>query len=48
MLGLQSLHRLNPLHPPLVPKRTVCLETLAVHHHNQQRSLCMQRKEHYT
>ncbi|CAL8234711.1 unnamed protein product [Boreogadus saida] len=44
----QSLPRLNPLHPPMVPKRTVCLETLAVHHHNQQRSLCMQRKEHYT
>ncbi|KAK0151424.1 hypothetical protein N1851_007277 [Merluccius polli] len=44
----QSIPRLNPLHPPLVSKRTVCLETLAVHHHNQQRSLCMQRKEHYT
>ncbi|KAJ3586510.1 hypothetical protein NHX12_012908 [Muraenolepis orangiensis] len=44
----QSTSRLNPLHPPLVSKRTVCLETPAVHHHNQQRSLCMQRKEYQT
>ncbi|KAG7267999.1 hypothetical protein CRUP_022436, partial [Coryphaenoides rupestris] len=38
-------------HPPhaRVPAcwRTVFLETPAVHHHNQQRSLCMQRREHY-
>uniref|UniRef100_A0A3Q3EIW8 Uncharacterized protein n=1 Tax=Labrus bergylta TaxID=56723 RepID=A0A3Q3EIW8_9LABR len=39
--------RLNPLHPPLVLKRTVCLETPAVHHHNQQRTLLLQRREHY-
>uniref|UniRef100_A0A3Q3NI15 Uncharacterized LOC113146020 n=1 Tax=Mastacembelus armatus TaxID=205130 RepID=A0A3Q3NI15_9TELE len=38
---------LNPLHPPLVHKRTVSLETPAVHHHNHQRTLIMQRREHY-
>ncbi|KAM9350864.1 uncharacterized protein ABDE67_008162 [Symphorus nematophorus] len=43
----QSIPRLNPLHPPLVPKRTVSLETPAVHHHNHQRTLIMQRREHY-
>uniref|UniRef100_A0A3P8TDE1 Uncharacterized protein n=1 Tax=Amphiprion percula TaxID=161767 RepID=A0A3P8TDE1_AMPPE len=42
-----SIPRLNPLHPPLVPKRTVSLETPAVHHHNHQRTLIMQRREHY-
>ncbi|XP_029291687.1 uncharacterized protein LOC115010918 [Cottoperca gobio] len=39
--------RLNPLHPPLVHKRTVSLETPAVHQHNQQRMLIMQRREHH-
>ncbi|XP_076597945.1 uncharacterized protein LOC143327477 [Chaetodon auriga] len=43
----QSIPRLNPLHPPLVHKRTVSLETPAVHHHNHQRTLLMQRREHY-
>ncbi|KAL7398613.1 hypothetical protein ABVT39_012371 [Epinephelus coioides] len=43
----QSIPRLNPLHPPLVPKRTVSLETPAVHHHNHQRTLIMQRREHH-
>ncbi|KAL1021515.1 hypothetical protein UPYG_G00014240 [Umbra pygmaea] len=43
----QSVPRLDPLHPPRVPKRTVSLETPAVHHHNHQRALVMQRKEHY-
>ncbi|KAF3860641.1 hypothetical protein F7725_000896 [Dissostichus mawsoni] len=41
-----SIPRLNPLHPPLVHKRIVSLETPAVHHHNQQRTLIMQRREH--
>ncbi|KAM4610146.1 uncharacterized protein ACJ7VT_013451 [Polymixia lowei] len=45
--GHQSIPRLNPLHPPLVCKRTVSLETPAVHHHNHQRALIMQRKEYY-
>ncbi|KAM4563878.1 methyl-CpG-binding domain protein 4 isoform 2-T2 [Odontesthes bonariensis] len=43
----QRIPRLNPLHPPLVPKRTVSLETPAVHHHNHQRTLIMQRREHF-
>ncbi|XP_026224365.1 uncharacterized protein LOC113167752 isoform X2 [Anabas testudineus] len=43
----QSIPILNPLHPPLVHKRTVSLETPAVHHHNHQRTLIMQRREHY-
>ncbi|XP_035512410.1 uncharacterized protein LOC118324270 isoform X2 [Morone saxatilis] len=43
----QSIPRLNPLHPPLVHKRTVSLETPAVHHHNHQRTLILQRREHY-
>ncbi|XP_074500010.1 uncharacterized protein LOC141772662 [Sebastes fasciatus] len=43
----QMIPRLNPLHPPLVHKRTVCLETPAVHHHNHQRTLIMQRREHH-
>ncbi|KAI3356895.1 hypothetical protein L3Q82_003542 [Scortum barcoo] len=43
----QIIPRLNPLHPPLVPKRTVSLETPAVHHHNHQRTLILQRREHY-
>lgn len=43
----QSTTRLDPLHPPLVRKRTVWLETPAVHHHNQLRTLVMQRKEHF-
>ncbi|XP_071332731.1 uncharacterized protein [Trachinotus anak] len=42
----QSIPRLNPLHPPMVHKRTVSLETPAVHHHNHQRTLIMQRREH--
>ncbi|XP_019907230.1 uncharacterized protein LOC105024951 isoform X2 [Esox lucius] len=42
----QSVPRLDPLHPPRVPKRTVSLETPAVHHHNHQRVLVMQRKVH--
>ncbi|XP_033942957.1 uncharacterized protein [Pseudochaenichthys georgianus] len=42
----QSIPRLNPLHPPLVHKRIVSLETPAVHHHNHQRTLIMQRREH--
>ncbi|XP_069579944.1 uncharacterized protein D1044.6-like [Brachyistius frenatus] len=42
----QSIPRLNPLHPPLVHKRTVSLETPAVHHHNHQRTLILQRREH--
>ncbi|XP_067448736.1 uncharacterized protein [Thunnus thynnus] len=43
----QSIPRLNPLHPPMVHKRTISLETPAVHHHNHQRTLIMQRREHY-
>uniref|UniRef100_A0AAV2LWV9 Methyl-CpG-binding domain protein 4 n=1 Tax=Knipowitschia caucasica TaxID=637954 RepID=A0AAV2LWV9_KNICA len=43
----RPIPRLDPLHPPSVQKRTVCLETPAVHHHNHQRALIMQRKEHY-
>nr|XP_029519755.1 uncharacterized protein LOC115131856 isoform X3 [Oncorhynchus nerka] len=43
----QSVPRLDPLHPPLANRRTVSLETPAVHHHNHQRALVMQRKEHY-
>uniref|UniRef100_A0A8C3AG41 Uncharacterized protein n=1 Tax=Cyclopterus lumpus TaxID=8103 RepID=A0A8C3AG41_CYCLU len=46
-LLLQNIPRLNPLHPPLVHKRIVSLETPAVHHHNHQRSLTMQRREHH-
>ncbi|XP_063739615.1 uncharacterized protein LOC134864500 isoform X2 [Eleginops maclovinus] len=42
----QSIPRLNPLHPPSVHKRIVSLETPAVHHHNHQRTLIMQRREH--
>ncbi|KAM4722086.1 uncharacterized protein WCC33_008345 [Rhinophrynus dorsalis] len=42
----QSLPRLNPLHPPGVKRRTVSLETEAVHQHNQQRALYMQQKEY--
>uniref|UniRef100_A0A665SWR1 Uncharacterized protein n=1 Tax=Echeneis naucrates TaxID=173247 RepID=A0A665SWR1_ECHNA len=42
----QTIPRLNPLHPPLAHKRTVSLETPAVHHHNHQRTLIMQRREH--
>uniref|UniRef100_A0A3Q0R0W5 Uncharacterized protein n=1 Tax=Amphilophus citrinellus TaxID=61819 RepID=A0A3Q0R0W5_AMPCI len=41
-----SMPRLNPLHPPFVHKRTVSLETPDVHHHNHQRALIMQRREH--
>ncbi|XP_005448755.1 uncharacterized protein LOC102076950 isoform X1 [Oreochromis niloticus] len=43
----QSIPRLNPLHPPFVHKRTVSLETPDVHQHNHQRTLIMQRREHY-
>ncbi|TNN48265.1 hypothetical protein EYF80_041535 [Liparis tanakae] len=43
----QNIPRLNPLHPPLVHKRIVSLETPAVHHHNHQRSLAMQRREYH-
>ncbi|XP_056241810.1 uncharacterized protein LOC130175383 isoform X1 [Seriola aureovittata] len=43
----QIIPRLNPLHPPLVHKRTVSLETPVVHHHNHQRTLILQRREHY-
>ncbi|XP_069382573.1 uncharacterized protein [Paralichthys olivaceus] len=43
----QSFPRLNPLHPPSVHKRIVSLETPAVHHHNHQRTLIMQRREHH-
>uniref|UniRef100_A0A3B3X9E7 Uncharacterized protein n=1 Tax=Poecilia mexicana TaxID=48701 RepID=A0A3B3X9E7_9TELE len=43
----QNIQRLDPLHPPLVNKRTVSLETCAVHHHNHQRALIMQRGEHF-
>ncbi|KAM8755508.1 uncharacterized protein AB9X84_011942 isoform 1-T1 [Acanthopagrus schlegelii] len=43
----QSIPRLNPLHPPWVHKPTVSLETPAVHHHNHQRTLILQRREHY-
>ncbi|XP_029018553.1 uncharacterized protein LOC114862433 isoform X2 [Betta splendens] len=42
----QSIPRLNPLLPPLAQRRTVSLETSAVHYHNQQRALSMQRAEH--
>ncbi|KAM3915206.1 uncharacterized protein RB166_017557 [Leptodactylus fuscus] len=38
--------RLNPLHPPGVNRRTVSLETMAAHHHNQQRVINMQQKEY--
>ncbi|XP_063797018.1 uncharacterized protein LOC134958388 [Pseudophryne corroboree] len=38
--------RLNPLHPPGVKRRTVSLETMAAHHHNQQRVMNMQQKEY--
>ncbi|XP_055079189.1 uncharacterized protein LOC129456410 [Periophthalmus magnuspinnatus] len=43
----RPIPRLDPLHPPFVQKRTVSLETPAVHYHNHQRALIMQRKEHY-
>ncbi|PWA31776.1 hypothetical protein CCH79_00006654, partial [Gambusia affinis] len=43
----QNIPRLDPLHPPLVLKRTVSLQTCAVHHHNHQRALIMQREEHF-
>ncbi|XP_068585896.1 uncharacterized protein [Cebidichthys violaceus] len=43
----QSIPRLNPLHPPSVHKRTVSLETPAVHHHNHQRSILLQRREYH-
>uniref|UniRef100_A0A3Q4I315 Uncharacterized protein n=1 Tax=Neolamprologus brichardi TaxID=32507 RepID=A0A3Q4I315_NEOBR len=45
--GSFNIPRLNPLHPPFVHKRTVSLETPDVHQHNHQRTLIMQRKEHY-
>ncbi|XP_075687819.1 uncharacterized protein LOC142656794 [Rhinoderma darwinii] len=38
--------RLNPLHPPGVRRRIVSLETVAAHHHNQQRVMNMQQKEY--
>ncbi|XP_077132477.1 uncharacterized protein LOC143787532 [Ranitomeya variabilis] len=38
--------RLNPLHPPGVRRRMVSLETVATHHHNQQRVINMQQKEY--
>ncbi|XP_040263403.1 uncharacterized protein LOC120978985 [Bufo bufo] len=38
--------RLNPLHPPDVRRRIVSLETVAAHHHNQQRVINMQQKEY--
>ncbi|KAM4652827.1 uncharacterized protein O3C94_015036 [Discoglossus pictus] len=41
------LPRLNPLHPPGVKRRTVALETVAAHHHNQQRVSIMQQKEYF-
>ncbi|XP_029912088.1 uncharacterized protein D1044.6-like [Myripristis murdjan] len=47
LTDIQIIPRLNPLHPPPVCKRTVRLETPAVHHHNHQRTLIMQRREHY-
>lgn len=43
----KSIPRLNPLHPPLVLKRTVSLETQNVHHHNHERTLILQRREHF-
>ncbi|XP_072305763.1 uncharacterized protein [Eucyclogobius newberryi] len=43
----RPIPRLDPLHPPFVHKRTASLETPAVHHHNHQRALIMQRKEYY-
>lgn len=43
----QTIPRLDPLHPPSVYKRTVSLETPAIHHHNHQRTLILQRREHY-
>uniref|UniRef100_A0A8C6TJE1 Uncharacterized protein n=1 Tax=Neogobius melanostomus TaxID=47308 RepID=A0A8C6TJE1_9GOBI len=43
----QPIPRLDPLHPPFVQKRTISLETPAVHYHNNQRALIMQRKENY-
>uniref|UniRef100_A0A8C5WJQ9 Uncharacterized protein n=1 Tax=Leptobrachium leishanense TaxID=445787 RepID=A0A8C5WJQ9_9ANUR len=42
-----AVPRLNPLHPPGVKRRTVSLETMAVHQHNHQRVLTMQQKEYY-
>ncbi|XP_053704370.1 uncharacterized protein LOC128749130 isoform X1 [Synchiropus splendidus] len=42
----RSIPRLDPLHPPLVHKRTVSLETPAIHHHNHQRTLIMQKREY--
>ncbi|MEE6502362.1 hypothetical protein FKM82_004493 [Ascaphus truei] len=38
--------RLNPLHPPGVKRRTVSLETVAVHQQNHQRVIAMQQKEY--
>ncbi|KAJ8257501.1 hypothetical protein GJAV_G00186280 [Gymnothorax javanicus] len=38
--------RLDPLHPPQLCRRTVSLETPAVHHHNHQRAVVMQQKEY--
>lgn len=43
----KSIPRLNPLHPPLVLKRTISLETQNVHHHNHERTLILQRREHF-
>ncbi|KAG9483499.1 uncharacterized protein [Eleutherodactylus coqui] len=39
-------HRLDPLHPPGVRRRTVGLETVAAHQHNQQRAINMQQREY--
>ncbi|KAJ8394775.1 hypothetical protein AAFF_G00041300 [Aldrovandia affinis] len=38
--------RLDPLHPPIARRRTVSLETPAVHHYNHQRVIVMQQKEY--
>ncbi|KAI1893050.1 hypothetical protein AGOR_G00139890 [Albula goreensis] len=38
--------RLDPLHPPHLRRRTVSMETPAVHHLNHQRTLVMQQKEY--
>lgn len=43
----KSIPRLDPLHPPLVLKRTISLETQNVHHHNHERTLILQRREHF-
>uniref|UniRef100_A0A674P3V7 Uncharacterized protein n=1 Tax=Takifugu rubripes TaxID=31033 RepID=A0A674P3V7_TAKRU len=47
LISDSSIPRLDPLHPPLVLKRTISLETQNVHHHNHERTLILQRREYF-